>query len=370
MILHVVDSGGLYGIERMLLSLLPKLRDRGCEVTLAAMGSPGTRESELGDALAARGVPVSYLGFAGKASAEGLLALHRTVSRLRPKVVHSHGYKANTIAGTYGLLRQIPAVSTYHAEALKAHDVARYIRLETPIVRRLDAIVAVSDPIREELQRRGVRADRIHVIPNGIDDPAEECEPGARDLKPTGPRLAVVGRLVEGKNVHRVLDVVGRLRSEFPAMTVEIAGDGPCRADLEAQASRLGIAHAVHFRGFVEDVHALLCECDIFVLPSRTEGMPIALLEAMSCSAAIVSSAVGSIPSVVRHEKDALLIPPDDDEALLTSVQRLARDATLRKSLAANARRRFETAFTSDRMASAYQDFYRSLLTSRGRSFN
>jgi glycosyltransferase involved in cell wall biosynthesis len=345
----------LYGIERMLLSLLPALRARGREAELICFGGPDSPSAEVGEAARARGIPVSYLGFRGKLSVPGLTRFASRIDARHPAIVHLHGYKAVIFGGLIGALKRVPAVATCHAEALRHPDLTTYVRIETQVIRRVPRMVAVSEPIARELRTRGVRANRIRVIPNGIEDPLPlRSTLGTRDAS----RLLVVGRLVDGKNVGTLIDVVARLRATHPTIELVVAGDGPLRPALEAQARGLGVADIVQFVGFVPALASIYEGAGLFVLPSSTEGMPISLLEAMAFGVPIVSTSVGSIPSVVRDGVEALLVPPDDPDALQGAVDRALRDAALRQSLVARARARFEAGYTADTMADAYVALY------------
>lgn len=354
-VLHVVESGGLYGIERMLLSLLPALRARGRDAELVCVGAADSPSREVGEAARARGVPVSYLGFRGRMSVSGLGRLARLIDERRPGILHLHGYKAAILGGLIGRVKRVPTLSTCHAEALHHPELATYVRIETQVIRRLQRVVAVSEPIANEVRGRGVSADRVRVIANGIEDPLR----GGLELPPhNANRLLVVGRLVTGKNVDVLIDLVARVHATHPNVELIVAGEGPLRPQLEAQARRTGLADAIRFVGFVSDLPSIYGGAGLFVLPSSTEGMPISLLEAMAFGVPIVSTAVGSIPSVVRDGVEALLVPADDPDALYVALRRALDDGALRQSLAARARARFERSYTADAMADAYADLY------------
>lgn len=365
-VLHVVASAGLYGLERMLIGLLPALRALGCDATLASMGAPGTPGGALGKALSSLGVPVCYPVFTGRFSVRGVARLEATLRKTRPALVHLHGYKAIILGGPISLAKRIPTVATFHTEVMKTTGFATHVAIEKHVVRRLHGLVAVSEPIRKELEDRGVPASRIRVIANGITDPGPQVDSERqRRTEPADPVLVFTGRLVEGKNVHLLLEAVHHLRGEFPGTRLLIAGDGPLRPALEAQADSLGISESVRFLGFVDDVYSLLTGATCFVLPSRAEGMPIALLEAMALSVPIVATTVGSIPHIVSDGAEALLVEPDDLPALLEALRRLLRDQRLRTRLGERARATFTRAFTAEKAASRYREFYASVLAER-----
>ncbi|MGQ0714517.1 MAG: glycosyltransferase family 4 protein [Gemmatimonadaceae bacterium] len=338
----------------MLLSLLPALQSSGRDVELACLGPRDSPAAAVGEAVRARGVRVSYLGFRGKMSFTGLARLARLIDDRRPSLLHLHGYKAAIFGGLAARYKRTPAIVTCHAEALRTTGFETHVRIETQCIRRLARAVAVSQPIADELRTRRVPADRIRVIANGIDDPGAGKASGAR----AGNRLVLVGRLVDGKNIGMLIDVVAQIRADHPAVELVIAGDGPMRLDLEDRARRAGVASAVRFTGFVADISSIYGDGGVFVLPSRTEGMPISLLEAMAFGLPIVSTAVGSIPSVVRDGIEALLVEPDDVRSLREALLRVLSDTGLRHALATRARARFEQGYTARTMANAYSAVY------------
>jgi len=364
--LHIVSSGGIYGIERVLLNLLPALQRQGHRAGLVCMSPAGSVGAQVGQAAANLGIPVWYAGYAGRLSASGLLRLHSTIASCRPRIVHLHGYKATILAGAVCLARHVPAVATYHGEASKALDLPRlpmYGAIETRVLRRLRGVIAVSEPVREELIRRRVPRERVSVIPNGICDRSDP-RAHATALAPSGfaPTLLTVGRLIREKNVAMALGMLARLRQRHSRAGLVVAGEGPLGPALRERARALGIAEWVTFLGFVDDVRGLFSRCDCFLLPSSTEGMPIALLEAMAAGAPIVASSVGGIPAAITDGVEGVLVPPGDAELLFSAVSRVLDDPVLGQALGARARARFAREFTDDRMAEAYAAFYDRVL--------
>lgn len=352
-----MHSGGLYGIERMLLALQPALRPRGVHAAVGCFGSAQTTGGAVGAAAAATGGTVFFLGDDPEHTLDGARAFWRVLRGWRPDLVHYHGYRATIVGGAVAMLARVPGVATYHAEAGRTVGLRKQLAVESPFLRRLRHVAAVSPAIRAELRSRGVSESRCSVIANGIGDPVARHKPVAGRFN-----IAVVGRLVPGKNVHLVLEAATGLRRDVPGVQVTVAGEGPERDALEQQAVSLGIRDAVRFAGFVSDVPALLSDCDAFAMPSDTEGMPMSILEAMAVGLPIVASAVGSIPEVLRDGDDAWLIPPAHGTALAEALRAVATQPTELTRRVASARARFEAHYTADAMAERYATLYRSVL--------
>jgi|SRR5665213_992180 len=359
-ILHLIDSGGIYGIERMLLALLPELQVLGYTVALGCFGMPDMQSGAVGQAATELGIETLFFNFRSGASLTGVARVMQAIARSRQTILHFHGYKATIIGGIAAQLFRRIGVATYHGEASQAVGLRRQIAVESPIIRQLTAVVAVSEPIADELRHRGVAPERIYSIPNGIPDPHM-----VRDTNPDLFTLAIVGRLIYEKNIHVLLQSVASLRSTWPRLRLVVAGEGPYRLELERRVRELNLTEIVTFLGFVPDVPQLLTQVNAFVMASQTEGMPIALLEAMAVGVPIVATAVGSIPTVTRDAADALLVPPNDPDALTAAIDSLLRDPNAAEARATNARERFLEFFTSKAMGSAYASVYSRIIAER-----
>jgi glycosyltransferase involved in cell wall biosynthesis len=356
-VVHAVEAGRMYGLERMLLALLPKLRERGVDARLLALNAPADPGAALCERLSEEGVPVVLAGSGRRLATRSLYRAWVTLSRWQPAIVHTHGYKAAIVVGAMALVQGRHTIKTQHTEALKHPRLAKQLRIEARLTTRYDRLVAVSERIRAELLARGFAEDRIRVVPNGIRRPAI----ASRKVRPhsASVRLLYLGRLVPGKDVHLLIEAVRRLTQEGHALELVVAGDGPRRVELEQQAAAGGLGPGiVRFPGFVERPEDLLAEADIFVLPSQYEGLPISILEAMAFGLPIIASRVGGVPSVVRDGKEALLITAGSQDGLEEALRKLLVSTSLRVGMGRCAQERFEAAWTADVMADAYAALY------------
>ena len=371
-VIHALSSGGLYGIERMLLNLLPELQRKGCPVLLLCLDGA---EAEIVGAADRLGIPTAAVNCGGRVTPRGWLDLYRTIGAHAPRLVHVHGYKATILAGAASIARRVPTVATYHGVAAKAGEhsksLARYLAIETPVLRRFRGTAAVSGQIADELKSRRVPENRIRVIANGITLPTagESGRTRSDRGEAFSPCILSLSRLAPEKNVHLVIDAVAELRRDFPNIGLVVAGDGDLRPTLEARAASLGIQDVVRFVGFVRDVRPLYDRCDVFVLASQTEGMPMALLETMALGLPIVASRVGGIPLMLNEGLEALLIEPNDASSLYEALHRVLTDDLLRTGLASRARERFERDYTAERMADAYMRFYDDIAPRVGQDY-
>jgi glycosyltransferase involved in cell wall biosynthesis len=238
-------------------------------------------------------------------------------------------------------------------EHLPLHSDSSFMRWSRRRAARLYAAhIAVGDRAARWVEHEiGLPAGVVRTIHNGVTSFASEDVP---DLGLSGPVVGTVGRLVSQKG-HETLV---RALVELPGVTAVIVGEGPRRSFLEQLADRLGVRDRLVLPGWDDRARRYLPLFDVFALPSRFEGFPLSILEAMLAGVPVVASTVGSIAEAVEHEATGLLVPPDDPSALAAALRRLLDDPALAHSYAETARRRAERVFTAEMMAAEYEKVY------------
>lgn len=219
-----------------------------------------------------------------------------------------------------------------------------------------DHVVGIGEYLRPQLERFASDGTERSIIPNGVDvSRYRPGDPATGDVTSDGPlELLFVGRLDTVKGIPYLLRAFADL-IEDGDYRLTIVGDGSRRADYEERCQRLGIAEFVSFEGYQSDVRSYYRRCDIFVLPSLSEGLPTVLIEAQACGVPVVSTDVGGADELVRGGE---IVPTRDPAALRGAIERLA-DAD-RERLGDAARRHVVANFSIDRMADAYADLYRT----------
>ena len=356
----------LGGAEHALLMLTEALDRDAWKPTLLLDAAPGTEPlAERAEALQVqvRRIPPMPLGLAGARRVPGLTRLLRSE---RPSVFHAH--LSWPLAAKYGLaaavLARVPAVVAT-VQLVPRFEPGRSTILQLRLLSAgVGRYIAVSRDVAGELvQRFHWPAAKIDVVHNAVQPERFEASPSPamRAQLTDGRERPVVltsARLDEQKG-HAVLL---RAATEVPEAIFVLAGEGPERTALEAQAGELGVADRVRFLGQRTDVPDLLAACDVFALPSLYEGSSLALLEAMAAERAVVSSAIGGTDELIEDGESGLLVPPGDPEALAAALRRLLADGELRASLAQRARRRVESDFTREAMARRVERIYEELL--------
>lgn len=357
---HVVLSLEPGGLEMLICRLVVSSELQDLPTTVACLDEPGRLASQT----ERPGARIEVVRRRAGLDLTLILRLAKFFRRSRPDVLHTHSLDPMLYAGIAAMLARVPVrIHTQHNTWLA--DYSWKERLKYRVAQRFfDVIVAVSTQTDREVARYGVPRSRRRVILNGIDF-AEyaDFEPGTATVEPpvdeaVGLTLGTVGRLAPEKGIHRLLDAFSVLRSRSPKLRLNIVGDGPERGRLERRAVELGLGDSVTFAGYRSDVRACLADFDLFVLPSITEGIPLALLEAMAAGLPLVASSVGGVPEVVRNESSGLLVPADDVDALVAACARLVNDPELRQRLGRGAVQEVTNRFRFSTMAYAYRALY------------
>ena len=232
-------------------------------------------------------------------------------------------------------------------------------------VSRYAHMVAVSEDLKQfVLDRTGIPADRVQVIYNGVDE-APEADPAGiaqyrRDLGLSDDELVVgvVGNLYPVKGQTYLLDAVPQVLQTCPKTTFLLIGRGELEVPLKTKVKTLGIEEKVRFLGLRHDVPKLLAIMDVFAMPSLSEGLSIALLEAMAAGKPVVVTHVGGNPELVVHNETGLLVPPKDAAALASALRTCLEDKELATRFGRNGRKRLEQSFGLSPMVNHYQQLY------------
>jgi glycosyltransferase involved in cell wall biosynthesis len=341
----LVTSVEFGGIERVILNLVQHM-EPGVELVPLIFTRTDIRETSFFDRLRALGVApeILYVNAVRPYSLlNPLVNLGQIVAVVRQRgfdLIHSHGYRADVFGLAVAWWCRLPIVSTCHGFIGNDARLRFYNALDRQVLRRFTRVIAVSARMKEDLVAEGVSAERIHVIANAVAEaPREERARTRRDVRSTLEItddefvLGYVGRLSEEKGVHYLIDAFASLRPEQSRTRLLIVGDGPRRHELEHQAHERGVASRVTFTGFQSDTSRWYSAMDAFVLPSLTEGTPMALLEAMAYRLPVIASAVGGVPAMLSDRENGILVPPGDVAQLCQAMQTLTTTPALRDTL-------------------------------------
>ena len=316
--------------------------------------------------------------------ARTLLRLYSELRRARPQIVHTHMAKAGLLGRLAALLYNMTrgsaprarVIHTYHGHVLEGYFtpiVARlFVALERLLARCSDRLIAISPAIERELRdefRIGTAA-QYRVVPLGfelagfaaIDDHARARARQSFGLPADADVISTVGRLTAIKNYRLLLDTIQLVAQKRPSVVALIAGDGELRAELEAYAAQLKVADRVRFLGWRRDLDTIYGATDVFVLTSRNEGTPVALIEAMASAVPGVATDVGGVRDVITSEDVGARVPNGDAAALADAITRYLADAAARRRAGEQARRSVLERYSLDRLVRDIEQVYRDLL--------
>ena len=348
----LIAPGELWGgVEQCVLTLSLQLAARG-----RLAGTVTLFGGQLSARLMEHGIP-TYVLEKGLSLPTLLRELRGVIEETAPSLLHAHGYKA-TIACALGTSR--PLVRTVHggiergSSRLESARLLLYERAADMLARWTNASsIYVSDALRKERGQGAPSECRIH---NGVDLPTWDGTRGSRNSR---LRVGIVGRITPVKGHDVAIEAWSLLSPD--RFELLVAGDGEARSALIARAQQLGVTDSITWRGFVADMATFYRDIDVLIMPSRNEGIPYALLEAMTYALPIIASDVGGIPEVITHESDGLLVPPDVPHALAASLERLASDPVLSLRLGSAARATAQTRFSTEHMMDQHMALYASL---------
>lgn len=335
-LLHVVDGLDTGGLERFVCDLALSQQAAGQPVAVFSLNRTEGFRAEL----EAAGVEVIQGDKRGGFDRRLIRRLRAVLRERGVDLVHSHNFVPNYYAALAMLGLPCVLVNTCHNMGTRLQQ--RRLRLFFALsLLRTARIATVGDAARTHLVGAGLLpAARTVAVDNGIPvqrfaqgAAARAAARGALGLPPDTAVLGCVGRLVALKNHALLIAELPALRAQFPALRLVLIGDGPLRAELQQQASTLGLGECVVFAGDRSDVATLLAGFDLFVQPSRTEGLSIALLEASAAGCAIVASRVGGNPEIISDGERGRLFESEDGAGLRRILVELLEDPAQRERL-------------------------------------
>ena len=363
-VLQLGSPTGLYGAERWILALIKHLDPEKIESRVAVIKDSPSLEAPLCREAQKLGFRSHSIQAYGRANFSAVKLLRDLILENDIHILHTHGYKTDIVGliATRGTRCKI--ISTPHGWTQQADIKLRcYEFIDRLIFPLMDAVVPLSEKLYDELRMFPGLNGSLHMIPNGVDiseiDSVGHIAEELNRWKSEGRFiLGYIGRLTPGKGLDVLLRSLTRLSIDW---RFALIGDGEQRQELEQLSASLGIAECIKFFGFQEDRISFLKGFDVFVLPSRSEGIPRCLMEAMAAGTPIVASDIPGCRVLVSHEKTGLSFPVNDARALAYRIGALAANLKVGKDLAQNGRELIESRFSAKRMAKDYQKLYSTL---------
>lgn len=357
-VLEVIDSLGSGGAESLLKYFVLKAKKNNIfHLEIATLYSNAIFKEEIKNA----GIPVWDLGLTFKYNLMGVIKLIKLIKERNYNIIHVHLFPASIFAALASLFlsKDIVWIFSEHSEYNRRRSFKIFKILDNFTYRRYLKIICVSNQV--ELTLFGWIPSikgKTKVILNAVFVP-EFLNPNHLKIYD----ILFVGRLIQAKGVDILIKAVKILKNKYSTnLKIAIVGDGPLKENLNNLAVELGVNGEVEFLGVRKDIEELMVSSKIFVLPSRWEGLPMVILEAMSRGMSIIATGVGGIPEVIENGKEGILISPEDSEALAQAINDLFENKELREKLSQAAYKKVRENYSIEAYSADMLDFYGSLI--------
>jgi glycosyltransferase involved in cell wall biosynthesis len=357
-ILHLSSTSGPGGAEMIVRRLAASLDPQRFR-SVACLFRPGW----LQDACQLAGLPTHVLRINGAFDLQWARAFLRLIKTERIALIHAHEFTANVYGTMLGRIADVPVVATIHGKNYYWEQAKR--RIAYRIVSRKAKMIAVSHDLKQfVVERVGIPAHRIEVVYNGVEaySPPDidqvQAAQGELELSRWDYVVGSVGSLYPVKGHIYLIQALPLILQECPKTVLLLVGRGESENVLKAEVSRLGVEDHVRFLGFRNDISVLLGLMDVFVLPSLSEGLSMALLEAMSAGRPIVATKVGGNAELVYEGQTGYLVPSEAPQALAERVVCLLGNKDQAMAFGGRGKQLVEEQFSLAGMVNAYQKCY------------
>src|SRR6266550_4784474 len=361
-ILHLQKVAGISGSEAHLLSLLPRLRDRGWDVRFLMLHEHEPGAWDFARELRARGIQLDAIPLAADVDPIAFVRIAGHLARTRPRILHTHLVHADVYGQLTGALTGIPVrVSTKHGFN-EFRENRGFALGDRAIASLAHTHIAISRGLARYLEEvegfDGASFEIVHyrIEPNG------EPRPNAGGV----PRLLCVGRLIPIKGHIVLLRAFAQARRRVPSLRLDIAGRGPLEPALRALAMELELEDSIRFLGYVTPVQRAIEDAAIVVVPSMGEGFGMVALEAMERARPVVAAEIGGLGELVQDGVTGLLVPAGEADPLEEAIVQLAGDLLRAAEMGEAGRRRALEHFLQERCTDRTELLYQGALAARG----
>ena len=340
-----LDTDHLSGPARLALDFSVAARGMGHEILMLGLcRGPRPEPTPFSKAMEAAGIPTRLLHERFRFDPGVLRQFKALIAEFQPDLYQSHGYKGSLL----GLKAQrwgVPWQAIFHGFTWENWRVRLYHALDVRWLRRADEVVVVSRPFGRILESRGVSPQRLRWVPNAISEAGLRATRGSENLRRVWLSQAhgqavlagVIGRFSPEKAPEIFLEAFNRAARELPELYGVLVGTGPTWETCRRLQQESDVRDRVILAGFHDDLASVYEALDMLIIPSRSEGMPTVLLEAMLMGVPVISTRVGAVPDIVDDSRTGLLVPIGEIEPLARAIGHLSGDGALRQRLAATA---------------------------------
>jgi glycosyltransferase involved in cell wall biosynthesis len=366
-VLHLRKSAGFFGAEKVILSLSRGLTSLGHGSWIGCIYDSRAPEDSLATKTKEMGLSAITFDCRFVFDLLTILQIYRFVKNQKIDIIHTHGFKADIYGWIVSKLAGKIIVATKHGWTHSNRRIRFWEGMDVLLLPSFDKIIVVSEQLKNDLGGKGISENKISVIQNGIE--IDESYNGHLDILKRNigiPQndliVGIIGRLSIEKNHRFFINVAHHLSSVISSVKFLIVGNGPLREELEAYVKSLKLSNVI-FTGYRSDVKQVMSMMDVVASTSLREGVPIALLEAMSVKKPIVATQVGGVQKIILHSKTGYLVPLDRLDEFTRCVKKLLDNKNLRKTFGENAFRFLKKHYSSENMVNQYLSVYQNCMT-------
>lgn len=363
-VVHVIDSGGYYGAEVMLVHLCNAQKKLGLDVEVISIGTKGNYEKPLESKMRENAITCTPWRMMALPDFHQALKIISYCREAGSHVIHSHGYKGNILLGMIPkFLRKIPVVTTVHGytEQNDMTKLALYQALDKWVLKKLDRTILVSNGMTHQVENCKL-GNKLQVIPNGIpitipDGANEPLSLFSSDYF----NVAAIGRLSAEKNFQLLIRAIKIVSETVTSSRLIIYGEGDQRSELERLVSSLKLEDKVFLPGYIAEPSRLYRHADLFVNSSLTEGMPISILEAMREGCPMVCTDIPATRSLLQTANGGHLLSALDELSMAEAILNMHSKITNKELNVSALTDAFKRNFTAEKMAQGYMKIYQDL---------
>jgi glycosyltransferase involved in cell wall biosynthesis len=371
-VLQLISSIGFFGAENVIAELVTELATSEFEPIIGVIRNLKNPHLELVDFARKNNIESVIFEAQRQFDLQAIASIRNFIKGNNVDIVQTHGYKSDFYGIFAALFENVHLLATCHPWIKTSRRGKAYAKIDKLLLKKFSRIVAISDQVKKEILDAGIPDNKISIIDNGINLHRFEEQFDTKEIRKQfgipleSQVIGTVGRLDLEKGHHILLEAAKIVIQKNPSTFFVIVGDGYLKNDLTSRAEELKIEDHILLPGTLKEIPKILSVFDIFVLPSLTEGLPMALLEAMAAKKPVIASRVGAIPKVIIDYETGILIKPGDVNELSNGIIDLLRDKDKANLIVKNAYNKIVQEFSSNRMAKQYINIYENMLASNG----
>jgi len=365
-VIHLLASPVIGGVEKLVLTLGAHINKQCFDLILGIFVYNEATQNPLYNEAKAAGLNVEIIRINRHAfGLSQIFDIYRVIAKHKPDIIHTHGYKTNLLGFAFAKYKGIRIVTTCHGWLTSGNKKTNvFNKLSTICLKFFDTVITVSDQMQSMLINSGVPVSKMVILRNmpAISRSSARIEKEnlryVLNLPPKSKLIGFVGRLEKIKGCDQFVEAAAIAARKLQDCHFIIVGDGSQKELLENRVKVLGVDKYIHFLGYVEHTDPIFEDLDVYILPSRNEGLPLSLLEAMYFRIPIIASAVGGVPEVIRDGISGRLIPPNEPQKLASAILEALQSYPKSVDMARAAKRIVDEKFSIEKWVRRIENIY------------